>query len=233
VIPPLPGEPREGFRPFRAFLDFIRPSGRLTSPQTRHLPLSGGRCTRPVCSSEHAGTGARRLTGDSSESPRWIAPVRSPQGGRSGRHARSVYGAERSSLHIPAFIFGFLAACGASLDGSRGRFGRAEGPRRGTKPREGRDAARSATIAVVIRTRRRSNAPKSTLRAGGIPRCSSATVDASGSGPRDSERQGGNGHGDVVRLPARIPSRGVKRAARTACPPPTAIGSPMSGSGTG
>jgi hypothetical protein len=35
VIPPLPGEPREGFRPFRAFLDFIRPSGRLTSPQTR------------------------------------------------------------------------------------------------------------------------------------------------------------------------------------------------------
>jgi len=127
----------------------------------------------------------------------------------------------------------FLAACGASLDGSRGRFGRAEGPRRGTKPREGRDAARSATVVVVIRTRRRSNAPKSTLRTGGIPRCSPATVGAGGSGRCDSQRQGGNGHGDVVRLPARIPSRGVKRAARTASPPPTAIGSPMSGSGSG
>jgi hypothetical protein len=67
----------------------------------------------------------------------------------------------------------------------------------------------------------------------GFPRRSPATVDVRGSGPRDGERQGGNGHGDVVRLPARIPSRGVKRAARTACPPPTAIGSPMSGSGTG
>jgi hypothetical protein len=92
--------------------------------------------------------------------------------------------------------------------------GRAEGPRRGTKPREGRDAGPIGNGRVRVRTRRRSNAPKSRLRVGGAPRCSSATVDAGGSGRRDGQRQGGNGHGDVVRLPARIPSRGVKRAAR-------------------
>jgi hypothetical protein len=212
----------------------VRPSGRRRARCEASTTLTGGAgASRPV---SFFGTAIGVWCPATTRFPSGSCAVSlpSPSARRSsGRHERIVAGAERS-LSYETRLSSDLRGVRHLVPTAREAVSvRAEGPRRGTKPREGRDAARSATVAVVIRTRRRSNAPKSALRGGGIARCSLATVDAVGSGPRDGERQGGNGHGDVVRLPARIPSRGVKRAARTASPPPTAIGSPMSGSGTG
>jgi hypothetical protein len=148
-------------------------------------------------------------TGDPSGSPRCVAPVclRKEVLG-SSRTERDGCGTERVARN--AVFFGNQAACDGSDDGTSGRR-RSEGPRRGTKPREGQDAVPSGNVRSRVRTRRRSKAPKSTLRAGGAPRCTSATAGIGGSGQRGRERQGGNGHGDVVRLLTRNSSRGMKR----------------------
>jgi hypothetical protein len=180
---------------------------------------SGARCTRLGCSSERSGLEPgddRRSFGITAMCRPCVASARRWLG--SSRTERDGCGTERVARN--AVFFGNLAACGGSIDSSRGcRW--SEGPRRGTKPREGQDAEPSGNVRSRVRTRRRSNAPKSTLRAGGAPRCTSATAGTGGSGQRGRERQGGNGHGDVVRLLARNSSRGMKRAARTTFSPPT------------
>jgi len=100
-----------------------------------------------------------------------------------------------------------------------------EGPRRGTKPMEGQGVSRLATVAE-----RPDSTAEQRLEVDVVVSWSSwsvpATVRCSEPSAGHRQRQGGNGHGDVVRLLARIPSGGVKSAAGTVSVLPPRSGSP-------
>jgi hypothetical protein len=164
---------------------------------------------------------------------RCVAPGRSPRGGRSGRHVRIVMGAERSSSYESRFSSDFRgrAAPRQTAREARRECGRTS---KGNKAQGRTGCGSIGNGRARFRTRRRSNAPKSRLRSGGAPRCSPATVDVGGSGRCDGQRQGGNGHGDVVRLPARNSFEGCEKALRgrhVRLPP--SIGLPVVGLGDG
>jgi hypothetical protein len=89
-----------------------------------------------------------------------------------------------------------------------------EGPRRGTKPMEGQGVPRPAMVGG-----RPNSTAEQRLEVDVVVSRSSRACASNGARLRVErgrcERHGGNGHGDVVRLLARIPSGGVKCAART------------------
>jgi len=114
---------------------------------------------------------------------------------RNGAPARGVLFELHGRCRASAREHGCSRASGKDLEGERspGRIGR---PPAGN----GRMASR---------TRRRSKASKPTLSSSGSPRSTLAT-EPIGRGERDGrERQGGNGHGDVVRLRSSGILRGV------------------------
>lgn len=143
--------------------------------------------------------------------PGWVAPGSSPaRVGGSGRQ-RTV--AVRCGTE--------LLSCGVLLRrrvvGNRGAPARMRSPRAKdlegeTKPMEGQGVSRLATV-----VERPDSTAEQRLEVDVVVSRSSGSVlvTARSSGPSRGhrQRQGGNGHGDVVRLLARIPSGGVKSAA--------------------
>jgi hypothetical protein len=223
---PLPGEPKKGFRPPRgsARARLVRePGARGEASATGN----GGAASPGAVS--FFGTAACRVQAATARSsdrrmgrPRVSSPARVGGAGPAA-HGRCV-GAERSLVSIWRLVFGCFAV---GITWLRARV------RRGNE--KDLEGEQSPWKDRVLHGRQRSAArPNSTaeqrLEVDVVVSRSSRGCAGNGALLRvergHRQRQGGNGHGDVVRLLARIPSGGVKCAARTmsVLPPGSGVG---------